>query len=141
MEKIIRKNWLMTFAVILISCFVLTSCGNDDNNDGPDEPGTNIPETATYEDLIIGEWEFDNDDETRIFFRANGTGYDKIFWNGEWDKDETFEWEIKGTKLYLDYYGEDYVTFTIVSLTTKKLKIKAYDEEEDEYYTLTLSKV
>lgn len=138
MEKILKKNWLLALAAVMISCFAFTACGSDDK-DVPDNPDD--PTTANYAELLVGEWEFDDDGKTRIVFQSNGTGYEKIIWEGEWDKDATFVWEIKGNKLYLDYYGEDNVTLPIVSLTSKKLMVKIYDEEEDEYSIMSMTKV
>ena len=124
----------MTFAVILISCFVLTSCGSDDNE--PDEPGTNIPETETYEDLIVGEWQSDYDDRYRIVFLANGTGYDKYLEsNGKWYIEEPMQWSVKGSKLLIKWEGGDNDSFSILNIDKTELVIRPLDDTIEDCQT------
>ena len=126
----------MAFAVILISCFVLTSCGSDDNE--PDEPGTNIPGTETYEDLIVGEWQSDYDDRYRIVFLANGTGYDKYRRiDDKWYIEEPLKWSVKGSKLLIKWEGGDNDSFSILNIDKTELVIRPLDDTEDDIRTYT----
>lgn len=139
MERILRKNWLIALAALMISCFVFTACGSDDKDDKdvPDEPSTS--ETSSYAKLIVGTWEDDDDDEYRMVFSSNGSGYDMFYEKGSWDVDEEYNWKIQGNSLIITWEDGEKMTCTIQTLDKQHLVLSYSDEGE--YGMMSMTKV
>lgn len=112
--------------IALMSCFALTSCGDDDKEE-PDNPSVNKSEL-----LIIGEWSRNESGNSyyRIVFLEDGTGYDKVMHGSSYNIDETFKWSVKGSNLSIVWEGSDRESFTIVSVTARELIIRDSDDPD-----------
>lgn len=126
----------MALASVLISCFALTSCGSDDNddNDSPDNP-----ETENYAELIVGTWEDDDEENSRLVFNANGSGYEMYYEDGSWEIEAIMDWRIRGNNLSLAWKDDDTITCTIMSLDKKHLVVLI--NVDGEYVQSSLTKV
>lgn len=128
-----KKLFLVLFASML--CATLTGCLDSNENDKKDKDGD--------ESLIVGTWnffkewendygyEYYEDGEYGLLFKANGTGY--TIEDGEIDW--PFEWAINGSKLYIEYADDDEIeTATITTLNKSELTLSYYNGEYIEYY-------
>lgn len=120
--------------------FSFVACGDDDDdNTAHNQAGIN-------KSSLYGTWCFEEESTYHLLtFQKDGTGYSDFYIDG-WTEEEmsdehsTFTWTLKGNQLTLAIDG-GYVTMTIVSLTKDKMVLTIYDEEENEDYTETFTKV
>lgn len=132
MEKILKKNWLMALAAVMISCFAFTACSSDDK-DEPDDPTT-----ANYAKLLVGEWEEDYGyGKNKITFYANSKGSWEYYSSstGKWENDGNFSWKVKGFDVTLDYGDGDIEYYSIINLDGNNLVWQSWDDYKDEYDT------
>ena len=96
----ILTTWLM-----LLACFNLLSCSNDDDDD-------NTSDTASIETLTL--------DEDGSFQEIS-----KEYYKGKWDVDTDYgEYEYKKNTLTLYYSDGESYSLKVISLTSKTLKVE-----------------
>lgn len=150
--KMYNRNILITmkklFYLLLIStlCVGVVGC-SESNDDNEKESEIENGSSSDNESLIVGTWEaykyynvdedeteYADDGEMTIRFKSNGTGYLWEYDEEYGEEEENFEWELKGSKLYMiwpdeeDDYEEE--VYKVKKLTQKDLVI-SYD---DGYY-------
>lgn len=134
MERILKKNWLLALAAVMISCLSFTACGSD-HKDEPDDPTT-----SDYAKLLVGEWERDRSlgGGLKYTFYANGKGSCEYYSDstGDWKNDGNFSWKVKGFDVSLDY-GDGYIEYySIINLDETDLIWQSPDDHyPGEYYT------
>lgn len=135
MKKLFYLLFVATLCVALVGC----SENNDDKDkENEIENGSN----SDNESLIVGTWEaykyynvdddeteYADDGESTIRFKSNGTG---STWGNDFDE-ERFEWELKGSKLYLMWPNDDdYEEVYKVKKLTQKDLVLSYDDGYEE---------
>lgn len=120
MKETFRKNWLVAFAVVIISCFAFAACGSDS------EGKSDEPESTKS---VVGIWK--NDDGDIITFEKNNDY--TIAYDTEYGiKAEIGTWSVKNdimTRIYTDENGEKEVEVYTIITHTEKLLILRYEGE------------
>ena len=119
---------LTTLLMVIISLGI-TSCGNDDNEDGSSSSAS-----------IIGTWQSKDGNNFIITLRINNNGSftmtEKENYQGEWES-YTSRGEYKYEDDILTFYEDgDVYSYTIISITSKIMKL-----EDDEGDTITFNKI
>lgn len=118
-----KKLFYVLFAAML--CAGFAGCGSTDYKTSIVGSWTNYQDW----DEGIGYTEYD-EGEIIVRFKADGTGC----WLEDGELDESFDWEIDGSALYMDY-GDDDVEVIQIKTLNKKEMIFSYDGGESlEYY-------
>jgi len=106
MEKVFKKRWLLNlFTCAMMSCFALTSCGDDDK-DEPNDP-------TNTETSIIGKWlcTYDAygepyDEPIEIVFDMDRTGYMWFQDEGPFSTRDEFEYVVTNSKIHIYWDGD-----------------------------------
>lgn len=105
--------WLM-----ILACFNLVSCSNDDDND--DDSSDSVS--------LVGTWQYkeDNNYVETFTFESDGTFQEtsKEFHNGKWEVDNDYgDYEYKDKTISLYYSHGETIILKVLSLTSKTLKV------------------
>lgn len=147
MKKLFYILFVATLCVGLVGCEVENNKSKKDKNDDTEnvDDNDNNSSSNSKEKLIVGTWElykdydveYDEyyyyDDGEFVQFKSNGIGY--YYEEGESKEDWfEFEWEIEGSKLYIDEEDGDWWCAIIKDLNNKELILKDDEGEYIEYY-------
>ncbi|MDE5776319.1 MAG: lipocalin family protein [Treponemataceae bacterium] len=127
MKKFAKLSAVFAALVLVLSCFVACSNGDDDSASVQALQGLWI-----YEDDVYG------------FYIAGNTLYYAILDNTTWyyDKEEADKFSVSGNKITLHYYDEDkyYEDVSYFEINGDTLILKHYDEKDGSLDTDILKK-
>ena len=109
---------ILTTRLMLLACFNLLSCSNDDDDD-------NTSDTAS----IVGTWQYKEGDDFIETLTLDEDGsfqeISKEYYKGKWDVDTDYgEYEYKKNTLTLYYSDGESYSLKVISLTSKTLKVE-----------------
>lgn len=116
-------NW-MTIMMVAIVSVGFVSCDDDDE----DEKGGTVSIVGTWS-LNFGISDYGTNDCCLLTFYQNGTVKYQEYDNGEWEKEDTYNYTYSnGILCFIYSNGEERETIEVISLTETKLVLKDWPD-------------